>query len=248
MYDPPDPAQIATLLQRTPLFALVEREILERLAAAAPLVHAPAGTILIKQGEVGCDAFLLIAGAVDIVVEFVASWPVESVAVSDVPCLSFAASPAAAGWKLVARLRVLGRRVPLSRRVLPAAVSPAPVLADGPADWRVEEPFAGRAALVAGVAAASASLVADLHDVAGDRWRTGGTRCIRSPPVASRRESQRVDGNEAHRASGTTKAAVVVLGHRGEKRRRVRGRDGGRRRGCRSGDRNRYITIGRKSY
>ncbi len=70
MYDPPDPAHIATLLQRTPLFALVEREILERLAAAARLVHAPAGTMLIKQGEVGCEAFLLVAGVVDIVVEF----------------------------------------------------------------------------------------------------------------------------------------------------------------------------------
>ena len=66
MYDPPDPAHIATLLQRTPLFALVEREILERLAAGARLVQAPAGTMLIKQGEVGCEAFLLIAGVVDI--------------------------------------------------------------------------------------------------------------------------------------------------------------------------------------
>ena len=77
MFVPPDPAHIATLLQRTPLFALVDREILERLAAAAKLVHAPAGTLVIKQGDVGCEAFLLIAGAVDIVVEFEGLGPIR---------------------------------------------------------------------------------------------------------------------------------------------------------------------------
>ena len=70
LLDPPDPAHIARLLQRTPLFALVEQEILERLAAAARLVQAPAGAVLIRQGEIGSEAFLLVAGIVDIVVEF----------------------------------------------------------------------------------------------------------------------------------------------------------------------------------
>lgn len=64
---------------------------------------------------------------------------------------------------MTARLRVPGRRVPLSRGgVIPAAVSQSPVPADGPADWRVEERFPDRMALGAGMGAASAPLVADL--------------------------------------------------------------------------------------
>lgn len=66
----PNPAHLAELLQRTPLFSLVEHEILESLAASARLVRAPAGSMLIKQAEMGCEAFLLISGVVDIVVEF----------------------------------------------------------------------------------------------------------------------------------------------------------------------------------
>ena len=66
----PGAAQLATWLQKAPLFALVERAMLEKLATSARIVRAPAGTRLITQGELGNEAFLLIEGVVDIVVEF----------------------------------------------------------------------------------------------------------------------------------------------------------------------------------
>ena len=99
-----------------------------------------------------------------------ASWPVERVAVTDAPGLTFAVMRIGDRWRLEARLRLGGRRVPLYRHVVPSAVSNAPVLADGPAEWWVEERFADRAALVAGVVDASRVLVADLRQIAGDRW------------------------------------------------------------------------------
>ncbi|VTU00895.1 unnamed protein product [Gemmataceae bacterium] len=98
-----------------------------------------------------------------------AAWPVERVAVADAPGLTIAVERLAEGWRLEARLRLGGRRVPLSRHVVPSAVSEAPVLADGPAEWWVEERFADRAALVEGVVPSSRMLVADLWWIAGDR-------------------------------------------------------------------------------
>jgi uncharacterized protein (TIGR02996 family) len=106
-------------------------------------------------------------------------WPVERVTVTDAPGLTLAVERLAGAWRLEARLRLGGRRVPLSRHVVPSAVSNAPILADGPAEWWVEEWFADRAALVEGVVQSSRVLVADLRQIAGDRWP--------SPPRKGRR-------------------------------------------------------------
>jgi hypothetical protein len=54
--------------------------------------------------------------------------------------------------------------------VVPAAVSPLPVLVEEKAEWRAEEPCPDRKALVAGIVPASAPLAADLREAAGDRW------------------------------------------------------------------------------
>ena len=103
-----------------------------------------------------------------------ASWPVEVTRAADVPGLTFAIEPPGpghAGWRLAARLRLPRRLVPLTGGgIIPGAVAPRPVLAEEPADWQVAEEFADREALVAGVAEATASLVAELRGVAGDRW------------------------------------------------------------------------------
>ncbi len=99
-----------------------------------------------------------------------AAWPLERATVTDVPGLSFGVARAPAGWVLTARLRLPARRVPLGWGPVPAAVSPAPALREGPGDWRVEEPFPDRPALVAGLSRVSAELAADLRDCAGDRW------------------------------------------------------------------------------
>ena len=100
----------------------------------------------------------------------VATWPIESASVADVPGLTFTIQPIGSGWRLSARLRVVGRRVSLLGGIVPAAVAPRAVLDESAADWRVEELFGDWSALVAGVAGASAALVADLREVAADRW------------------------------------------------------------------------------
>lgn len=61
MSGPTEPLQVAELLQRTPLFALVPRASLELLAAAARLVEVPGGTTVIRQADFGSEAFLLVA-------------------------------------------------------------------------------------------------------------------------------------------------------------------------------------------
>jgi uncharacterized protein (TIGR02996 family) len=103
-----------------------------------------------------------------------AGWPVERVAIADVPGLAFAVEPQehrGRGWRLAARLRVPRRNVPMAGpRVVPTAVSPLPFLVEEKAEWRAEEPLPDREALVAGIVPASASLVADLREAAGDRW------------------------------------------------------------------------------
>src|SRR5262249_46585307 len=57
---------------------------------------------LLAELAVGLGEWYASAGAA------LASWPVGSVTVSDVPGLSFAAGPSGAGWKLAARLRLPG--------------------------------------------------------------------------------------------------------------------------------------------
>ncbi|MBA4190221.1 MAG: hypothetical protein C0467_19725 [Planctomycetaceae bacterium] len=100
------------------------------------------------------------------------SWPIERVAITSVPGVSFHIAKVEVGWCLSARLKLPDRRVPLTGSIVPAGVSPAPTLVTGPADWRVEEFFADRTALVNAVGSASAILVASLREVAGDRWPT----------------------------------------------------------------------------
>ncbi|VTT98982.1 unnamed protein product [Gemmataceae bacterium] len=100
-----------------------------------------------------------------------AGWPVERVTVTDAPGLTFGVERIGREWRLEARLKLGGRRVPMSgASVLPFGMSVSPVLADGPAEWWVEERFGDRATLVEGVVAASRVLVADLRQIAGDRW------------------------------------------------------------------------------
>jgi uncharacterized protein (TIGR02996 family) len=111
------------------------------------------------------EQWLAVAGAA------LAAWPVERVTATDAPGLTFAVQRFAAGWRLEARLKLGGRRVPMSgASVLPFGMSAAPVPADGPAEWWVEERFADRAVLVEGIVGASRVLVADLRQIAGDRW------------------------------------------------------------------------------
>ena len=103
-----------------------------------------------------------------------ANWPVERVVLTDVPGLDFAVEPPGypgGGWRLAARLSVPRRNVPVAGpHVAPSAVSPLPLLVEERAEWRAEEPFPDRAALVAGVIGASVLLTGDLGEVAGDRW------------------------------------------------------------------------------
>jgi hypothetical protein len=96
-----------------------------------------------------------------------AAWPLEGARVTDVPGLSFEVAPGRSAWVLAARLRVPARRVPLGGGPIPGAVAPAPTLREGAGDWRVEELFPDRPALVAGLARVSAELVGDLRDFAG---------------------------------------------------------------------------------
>ncbi|MCE9562588.1 MAG: TIGR02996 domain-containing protein [Planctomycetes bacterium] len=99
-----------------------------------------------------------------------ASWPLEQVAIRDVPGLVFTFEKNADDWLLAAQLKVPGRRVSLLGSVIPSGVSSSAMLVDGPADWRIEARLPSRALLVADSASTSASLVADLREVAGDRW------------------------------------------------------------------------------
>jgi len=99
----------------------------------------------------------------------VATWPVESVAIADVPGLVIAVEKTTSEWCLSARLRLPRRRPSTAGAVVPSGAS-ASFPTNGPAEWRVERRFADRAALVGGIASASAELVVDLGEVAGDRW------------------------------------------------------------------------------
>ncbi|HJZ57291.1 MAG TPA: TIGR02996 domain-containing protein [Gemmataceae bacterium] len=101
-------------------------------------------------------------------------WPVERVTTADVPGLSFTVSaptPARPGWMLTGVLRVPGRRVPLTGAgLIVSALAPTPFLVEPAEEWRVEEGFLDRAALVAGVAGASQRVVEELREIAADRW------------------------------------------------------------------------------
>ena len=110
------------------------------------------------------EQWLAVSGTV-----FVA-WPLERINIADRPGLSFAFERTASEWHIAGRLKVPGRRIPLAGVVIPSAVGPAPFLTEEKADWRAEERFPDRAAMVAAAYPASARLMADLREVAGDRW------------------------------------------------------------------------------
>jgi uncharacterized protein (TIGR02996 family) len=99
-----------------------------------------------------------------------ASEPLEKVTISDVPGLSFAIDQLPAQCRLTARLKVPPHRIVIMGGPIPISVAPSPILVETDGDWRVEELFPNRAALIAGVVSASASLASDLREVAGDRW------------------------------------------------------------------------------
>jgi hypothetical protein len=111
----------------------------------------------------------------------IAAWPLERATILDVPGLVFTITEASPGWNLGARLKVPRRRVSLGGSVIPTAISLAPAMIEEAADWRVEEPFLNRDALVSGIGAMSAELVDALRVLAGDRWP--------SPPRKRRRPS-----------------------------------------------------------
>jgi uncharacterized protein (TIGR02996 family) len=98
------------------------------------------------------------------------SWPLERVAVADAPGFCFVIDRPGGGWRLTARLKVPGRRIPLAGGLIPTAVSPLATLALTPADWWAEELFPERAALVGEIRPACARLADDLRGAAGDRW------------------------------------------------------------------------------
>src|SRR5262249_7083598 len=97
-----------------------------------------------------------------------ASWPLEWVTFTDVSGLTLRVDKPAA-WRLTATLKVRARTIPLRPSALPSALGPGAHLVGQRAVWRVEEVLPDRAALVAAIAAASARLVDDLKDAAGDR-------------------------------------------------------------------------------
>jgi len=129
---------------------------------------------LFKRGML-CELSLTIEQWCAIAERAVATWPIERISITNVPGLAFGVTKVSASWSLSARLQLPGRRVALSGSVslgelVPSSMSSAPALIDGAADWRVEEPFATRDALVRSVAPMSAELVASLREVAGNRW------------------------------------------------------------------------------
>lgn len=102
-----------------------------------------------------------------------ARWPLEGGTITDVPGLTFAIGPAESGWQLVARLRVRGRRVPMTAAgVVPTAVMPQAFLVEQPGTVEVEELFPDRDAVARGLAAASTDLLSALREDVGDRWPT----------------------------------------------------------------------------
>lgn len=98
------------------------------------------------------------------------AWPLELVNVVDRPGLSFTIGRTSSSWRCIARLKVPQRRVPLGGGVLPNAYAPIPFLTEERAEWRIEELFADRQAMVETIGSASGRLVAELREVAGDRW------------------------------------------------------------------------------
>ncbi|MDB5307380.1 MAG: hypothetical protein JWO38_1582 [Gemmataceae bacterium] len=104
-----------------------------------------------------------------------AAWPVARATVADVPGLSFAVLPPGARrpkWELAASVQVPGRRVRLTGGVLAASLAPSAFLTEDAGGWTVKEEFQTREDLTAAITAASARLVAELREVAADRWPT----------------------------------------------------------------------------
>jgi uncharacterized protein (TIGR02996 family) len=99
-----------------------------------------------------------------------ASAPLESASIIDIPGLTFFIDNHSSHWRLTARLKVPTQRIPLMGGPIPTAYSPSPFLMETDADWRVEESFPTRARLVEGVSRLSAVLVDDLREAVGNRW------------------------------------------------------------------------------
>jgi uncharacterized protein (TIGR02996 family) len=97
--------------------------------------------------------------------------PLETVAILDIPGLGIEIDQQESKWRLTARLKIPTQRVPLmGPGLLPTAMAPGPFLIETEGDWRVEELYSTRAALVEGVSGMSSSLVEELREAAGNRW------------------------------------------------------------------------------
>jgi uncharacterized protein (TIGR02996 family) len=96
--------------------------------------------------------------------------PLESIAITDIRGLSFAIDQQTSEWRLTARLKAPPQRIPFMGGPIPSSVAPSPFLMETAADWRVEELFPTREALLAGATTTSASLIDDLQAAAGNRW------------------------------------------------------------------------------
>jgi uncharacterized protein (TIGR02996 family) len=99
-----------------------------------------------------------------------AAEPLESIVIIDVPGLTLTIDQPSKEWRLTARLKAPAQRIQLMGGSIPTSMAPSPFLMESAADWRVEELFPTRAALLTEVTATSASLVDALHEVAGNRW------------------------------------------------------------------------------
>lgn len=103
-----------------------------------------------------------------------AAWPLECGTVTDVPGLRFyveAPTSERPDWRLSAALTVRARRPGMLRRLTRlVAANPGPGRHGRAGRWEAERTFPDRASLAERIAGASAVLVEEVRDAAGDLW------------------------------------------------------------------------------
>ncbi len=102
-----------------------------------------------------------------------AAWPLDGGTVPDVPGLGFYVEPPTAdraGWRLSAALTLRPQRRRTVLRRLVALVGPDERPSPPPMRWSAERVFPDRAALAERIGVASASLVEEVREAAGELW------------------------------------------------------------------------------